>query len=511
MGIANEGTPVRFRSPAIVSSAANTIPETQSDRAFWAIVAWALGVRLMAALWSDFYVDEGFSYFLERSPVGQLIRSCRVDAHPPLFYLLTAPLAWLTREPFWLRLPNVLLSVASLWFLNQLCQRVGLERRGRLAVCALQASSYLVWSCETEFRSNALFELLNLMQVWALVEPGVWAGFPYRCAALMLPLTNLLGNITALGAAWDTRRQGIRVWVWPCLGLLLSAVWLVYSQTGSASALRESRFRGGAGAGLDLPEAFLGLSLVLHWPWWRTVAWSPVCGRACALLGWLLLARGARDLWRQGRGGRWTVLAFAVPFLCLTGLGLVRGGGWFQARYMVPYAPFFFILIVQGCRSPGWRPACVLIPVLAAQVFTACLFPGDSYWWNQSWQPFAQFVGGGWHEGDKLVVYHPYSLNGFDFYYNRGRVQLQYDGPVSRIDQPPGPLWLEQLPVVPEALGPGLAGRRGSSRVFLLLSQENDSRVRDWFSQRYDIVAYRVHEGVQSWGHCECYLLTPKR
>jgi hypothetical protein len=172
----------------------------------------------------------------------------------------------------------------------------------------------------------------------------------------------------------------------------------------------------------------------------------------------------------------------------------------------VPYSGLFFVVWVRGLPTTArW----LLTPTIVIGLVTAAMFPGDTYFWNQNWAPFARFVASQWREGDFLLAYHPYNLLGFDFLYNRGQVNVKFHGAQLEVIQPDGPLWLDQMPVVPELLTPDLSRRLGSSRVFLLLNQENDDRVRRWFAAHYQIVAGINQHSVNSWGNCECYLLVP--
>ena len=95
-----------------------TSPSRHGSGSGWVLVGM-VAVGAAARLWwavanvSSF--DESFTAMAARRPFGDLLRFLRDhDAHPPLDYLIRAPLARLAPNPLLIRLPSLAFSIGAL-------------------------------------------------------------------------------------------------------------------------------------------------------------------------------------------------------------------------------------------------------------------------------------------------------------------------------------------------------------------------------------------------------------
>lgn len=186
---------------------------------------WRLGA-------SGLSFDESFTAMAARRPLGDLLEFLRMhDSHPPLDYLIRAPLARAGASAFALRLPSFVFSVAALtlfaWWMR---------RRGWAGVVAtgLMATSIFQLSYGREARMYALMGLIGVAA--AMVAEG-WLVRPRRghawaiCGIVVVGTFDhvsmfLLGGGLLLVAGFRTDRDAWRWRVGLALGLLpWMAVW----------------------------------------------------------------------------------------------------------------------------------------------------------------------------------------------------------------------------------------------------------------------------------------------
>jgi hypothetical protein len=113
--------------------------------------------------------DESFTAMMGRQPIGTMLTSLRTnDSHPPLDYLLRAPLAGAGVSTLVLRIPSLLFSCAALvlfaWWMR------GRGIAGSVAVAVMAVSPFQIMY-GSEARMYALLELLG---VGAAVVAEAW-------------------------------------------------------------------------------------------------------------------------------------------------------------------------------------------------------------------------------------------------------------------------------------------------------------------------------------------------
>ena len=113
------------------------------DLVVGALVGLGVGLRLWALGAARLSFDETFTAVAARMPLGSLLSFLRrADAHPPLDYLLRAPLARAGVSEAWLRAPSVVASALTLILAAWWWRRLG--RVGILAVALLAVSPFAI-------------------------------------------------------------------------------------------------------------------------------------------------------------------------------------------------------------------------------------------------------------------------------------------------------------------------------------------------------------------------------
>lgn len=146
------------------------------------IVLLALGLRLHRLGAESLWLDEGFTAFQIRFPVGDMLaRLAQEDNHPPLHYLLlhfwVDGAGW---SEFSLRFPSALAGVLAVATIVRLGRRLMGWPAGLAAGLLLAISPFHIWYSQ-EARMYALVGFLSLASVCLLVEAArrpslrIWA------------------------------------------------------------------------------------------------------------------------------------------------------------------------------------------------------------------------------------------------------------------------------------------------------------------------------------------------
>ena len=145
---------------------------------------WGLGAHRLG-------YDEAFTAMAGRLPIGDLFAYLRThDSHPPLDYLLRAPLARAGVNEFVFRLPSVACSVGALALFAWWMRRYGLA--GIVATALLAVSDFEL----THGRIARMYAELELIGVAAAVLADAWLRRPRRWHAPALGALVLAGLLT---------------------------------------------------------------------------------------------------------------------------------------------------------------------------------------------------------------------------------------------------------------------------------------------------------------------------
>ncbi len=494
-------------------------PSTSSiPRSLLAVLVLAALLRFSAALSAGVMNDEAFTFYVSSRPLPEIAQGMRPDTNPPAYYVLLRPLTWVSSAPGFLRLPSVLMGVASVAFVFLAGRRV----LGRGALPALVvASAYPVWLADAQIRQYGLLGMAAGAAIWLALrgldrrlEGREVAGYLVACCAM--PVVNYGGFLVLVGLglglglhpqAADRRRLLAAT----ALGMLPGLAWLTWSLLGPVApdTVHTGDWAPRLPALAYVPTYLVGLGLPPAWPGLRSLSAS-WAGPLATLLGlglWGLWLLGGVRLCRAGRRGQALLLTtvFLVPLAGFVAAE-VLGAQVFQPRYLVPVTVAFTLLALVGAGR--WAGGLVTL-IVVVNLGTAAFFPSDPFFWNQDWPGVARWIAQRQQSGDVLAASLPYGLMGLNYNSARADVHVDFSQPGRiRFVYAEGYRGLPQVPLPP--LPP--SAPPGPGRVFLVLCPYGDpamGAMLDWFNQRYQVVDHRIQDCLNTWGSTAVFLLEP--
>jgi hypothetical protein len=193
-----------------------------------AIVLVGIGLRVWRAGFGGLSFDESFTALTGRLPLGDLFAHLRgADTHPPLDYLLRAPIARAAGAAFALRVPSLVFSAAAL-IVFAVWSR-GRGRSGLLATTLIAISEFQV----LHGGEARMYALLQLVGVLALVLADGWVRTPRRWHATALAALLVVAcfdHVSALLLAGGLLvlpglRRDADAWRWRAAVALATVVW----------------------------------------------------------------------------------------------------------------------------------------------------------------------------------------------------------------------------------------------------------------------------------------------
>jgi hypothetical protein len=148
-------------------------------------VAW-LQLRLSQAPYYGY--DEAWHLYLASvTPLTKALEEMAVDPHPPLYYFLLRPLTQLGPEPFWLRLPSVLATIATVPLWYALLRKLDLRPAVAVAITITLATSHGFIELGLTVRAYSLAALCLVAALWFWCDfVGVERAKPSRASARAL-------------------------------------------------------------------------------------------------------------------------------------------------------------------------------------------------------------------------------------------------------------------------------------------------------------------------------------
>ena len=310
-------------------------------------VAWALAFVVVAGAVLRFWglganrlnYDDAFTTMAGRLPIGDLFAYLRADdSHPPLDYLLRAPLSRATTSEWWLRLPSVVCSIAAVALFAWWMRTRGWV--GVLATALLAVSAFQV----LHGREVRMYPELELIGVGAAVLAEAWLRRPRRWHApavgalvLVCLLTHVSGFLLGAGLlALAGRRTDREAWRWRGALALAAGGWAV---VWGPSFITQSQ----GGHSSWIPHTTLAGAV-------HTVARLVTTKPQLHLVVVVVIVAGAVFLWRADRRlGRVWVCCVAVPI----GLAVVTG----------TVAP---VLLDRTLTVAAWGPLLAIVFVVQA-------------------------------------------------------------------------------------------------------------------------------------------------
>jgi len=470
------------------------------------VLAVGLAFRLAAITVPRMNPDEGWTYYLCRNPVPQVLDYLAGDRHPPASYLWLA--GWLRvvgHDEVPMRLPFALLGTLAVG-LTYLVGRELFDARVGLAGAALYAVAYPAWEYDTWIRSYALLSPLGLLTCWlylrTLDSGRRRLGLNYGLACALLLYSHYLGFLVLAAhlvhALWKGRGRLAPLALGWGLCALLYLPWI----PGFVAQLQNR-------AGRDLsagPAPGLALQMA-----WGMLTMETGLDHLPDLLGGFLprgpfqaistLALLALTL--QGLRALAPRTGMAMLALLLAPLALLLGGialkfpELSRPRYYVFLIPYLGMLLGAGALAAGrWRHAAwgLLGLVFVANLGLARDYQVSPFFRSADFQTPARWVHGLAGRVDSIAGFDNYALHPFLYYYARERIFYRLD-PRGFATYQTGPdyaaaglvpvhrLWAEQV-----SSGELQDLMRPFRRPVLILWYEGgNSPVRQWFGQRFGV------------------------
>lgn len=342
--------PLRLTDQRVVDVALVGVVGIAAVLRLWGLGAWHLNY------------DESFTAMAGRLPLDRLFTYlAHNDSHPPLDYLLHAPLARMGLSEFWLRLPGAACSVAAVALFAR-----WLRTRGLVAVLATALLAVSTFQVDHGRIARGYAEL-ELLGVGLAVLTSTWLARPARKHAVLLGVLVLAGLLTHVSmfllAFGLLLVPGVRrdreSWWWrgaivaavAAWAILWGPIFLVQARGGHSSWIPPTSvatLRTAIANGVTLDPRF---------------AWTVVA----------LVAIGAAVLLRRDRGlGRVWLSLFLAPVALGALVGVVEPVVLDRTFTLMAWAPVLAIAFAADAVIRRWRVAgtALAVSALAALLVT---------------------------------------------------------------------------------------------------------------------------------------------
>lgn len=347
-------------------------PPSRTVAVLVAIVAAGIVLRCWRLGFNGLTYDESFTAMAARLPVGRLVELLRTqDTHPPLDYLLRAPLARAGAPDVVLRLPSALFSIAALALFA--CWMRGRGRAGLIATALFACSSFQILH-GGEARMYALLELLGiagavLAEQW-LRRPAGWHVAALLAIVAVALFDHVSGFLLAAGlfavAGIGTDR---RSWAWR--GGVVGAVAL-WAACWGPSFMQQA---GGDWAGWIPRTTLAGLARAVSGQVTDLDSLAPVVLAGVAVGGWVL-CRSDRRL------GRVWLACGALPFVLAAAIGFAQPFLIDRVLTVASWAPALALGFLGDSVWLRWRtvgPALTAVALVVVLAATATFLATKQY------------------------------------------------------------------------------------------------------------------------------------
>lgn len=483
------------------------------------ILLAALIIRLICAYVQPFQVDEGFTWQVTHNKLSVIYSTISHDSHPPLHNFVMRPLVRCTSSPFWLRLPELLVSLSVVYFCFLLGERA--HSGWGIPSALLYACSYMVWMNNSQFRSYGFLD----GGIWAtiyllvrIIDTDKGQGdirrkdmFCLLFSAFVAASLHYIGTLAVLCLIFllmvlpCCKQLKHRAYLLACLGLAVIPVmiWMAFAlsqsnamttQSVNETNLSDLFFSISSSCGLAHVHlmvrdvcAFLGLS-------------SGVLARLPDIILWLLSAalwlavlRGAKILWHTDRPLAY-MLFFPYVLLCACLIiSTLRHVMPIMNRHLLPLAPVLFICLAAGMsaeqeRSNLCRYFCKSIfgVIVLFNLLNAAVFPFYQPLWRLSCQPAFDFIKT--HSRGPGVILSYVPMSAFATMLNYGQGSITFDFAHQKIEYAEGYSGLEVMPLHPAFIGENCELLAGKQVFLMLMSYDpNTDAYLNSVSERYGV------------------------
>ena len=339
-------------------------------------VGFALRTYLLGA--QNLWWDEGLAVWAVRKGLVGMTLWTASDVHPPLFFWGLFALTRVAGEgEFAARFPSVIYGLLTIPLAYQLGRRLVGRRVGLLAALLVALSRFHVWWSQ-EMRMYMLAGLLGTASLYFMVRwwqqerdgaPRAWRGLiPYVLASagalytlylsiLIIVVQNAFLLIAGLQRPAAERWRVWRRWlVGQVITALLFVPWLLLALPRMQTWSTSEPFRFASFIRLYLTALTLGISTHVERYTWLVGLFALLCV-AGALLAW---KRGQGD---ARRALLLLALCLGLPPLAVYFLTMPRGlfySPHVEARYLLPFAPPFYLLLAWSIQTVGERLSALL-------------------------------------------------------------------------------------------------------------------------------------------------------
>ena len=337
-----------------------------------ALLALALAVRLYDLTGESLWYDEAFSVWIGEMSIASLKTLWQWKVQFPSYYLLIYYwMRWFGQGEFSVRLLGALAGAWAVVPVYLLGKSLFSQRVGRLAALLLIVNPLHVWySQEVRMHSWAvLLAALSLYAFWRLLDRGHWVWWVLHVllTALTFHMHYYVGflilaeNLYLLIRLWREKGELFSQEVWRelrwwvvdqvILAILLLPGVIVFLT--NLLELREWNWLAqsyGAPGLSDLVNLLNAFSLGVNFPGPSVLTWLGLATYALLLL-WGIGGYRLGQIRQPSAPGRPGALLLVVMALCVP-VALVFVVGQFAAiwvtRYLLPFLPFFLILVALG-------------------------------------------------------------------------------------------------------------------------------------------------------------------
>ena len=137
----------------------------------WPFLLVANALYLFRIGAAPLWYDEAASHWIAGLPLARLIAATAGDTHPPLYYLLLAPVVRLFgASPVALRIPSALFALCTLYIVREIARELKFARSAQLIAFGLMMLSPFQLHYAQEARMYALLQLLVLSATLAALR-----------------------------------------------------------------------------------------------------------------------------------------------------------------------------------------------------------------------------------------------------------------------------------------------------------------------------------------------------
>jgi len=392
-----------------------------------AIVALGGFLRFYQIGSEGLWLDEAFSVWLARQPVGEMLSwVVRIDQHPPLYYtLLHFWILLLGDGPATVRALSALFSVLTIPVVYLLGRRLAPEHEqvGLLAALLLAVSPFHVHLAQ-EARMYTLLALTASLALYALTgwldhkTHLTWPGYMVFTAATLLTHNTaiffpLAANLFVLSLHQIRRRNtryAISNWLTAQAAVfLLWLPWLPAFLAQSAAVYREFWLPAPT---WETVFGTVGVFLVDYLP----LSLVGICAVGVLIVG--LALSGLLHFRRQPARIAFLLIIFATPFL---GEGLVSlYRPIFYDRTLIWASIPFYLLLAAGLYRLRRRPCVIAVALIAVLTLTSLsLREYYVHFEKEQWDDAATFVAERVRPDDLILFNATWAQIPFDYYFHR--------------------------------------------------------------------------------------------